>query len=124
GGGAMKTAMNDLKTRIDHDGVCFKTADFGQMNVAHVHFPAGADATPLLVGLPEDLCQCPHWGYVVKGSLHVTYADGREETVNAGEVYHWPPGHTVKVDEEYEAIEFSPSEEMNEVLGHLEKQLS
>jgi hypothetical protein len=21
------------------------------------------DATPLLKGLPDDQCQCPHWGY-------------------------------------------------------------
>ena len=67
-----------------------------------------------LEGLPENLCQCPHWGIVVKGSIHVTYANGIEETVNAGEVYYWPPGHTVKVAEDYEAIEFSPSDQMGE----------
>ncbi|MDZ7685360.1 MAG: hypothetical protein U5O39_10495 [Gammaproteobacteria bacterium] len=33
-----------------------------------------------------DLCQCPHWGTVVKGSIRVTYADGSEEVVRAGEV--------------------------------------
>lgn len=119
----MKTAMDDLKTRIDHEGVRFDAADFGEMNVAHVHFPAGADATPLLKGMPQDLCPCPHWGVVVKGSIHVRYGDGREETVRAGEVYYWPPGHTVSVDEDYEAVEFSPSGPMNEVMRHLERQL-
>jgi hypothetical protein len=119
----MKTAISELKTRIDHEGVRFKTAEFGEMNVASVHFPPGADATPLLVGMPHDLCPCPHWGYVVKGSIHVQYEDGREETVRAGEVYYWPPGHTVRVDEEYEAVEFSPSEAMNRVLAHLAEKL-
>jgi hypothetical protein len=120
----MKAAMNDLTTRIDYEGVCFKAGDFGEMNIAHVHLPAGADAGPLLEGMPQDLCPCPHWGYVVKGSVHVKYRDGHEETVRAGEVYHWPPGHTIRVDEDYEAVEFSPSEPMNQVLGHLAKKLN
>ena len=60
---------------------------------------------------------------VVKGSIHVTYTDGTEETVNAGEVYYWPPGHTVRVDEDYEAIEFSPSGEMGELIEHLAEKL-
>jgi len=119
----MKQAKNDLPTRLDAGGVCFQGQDWGEMNVARVRFPAGADATPLLEGMPDNLCPCPHWGTVVKGSIHVTYADGTEETVSAGEVYYWPPGHTVRVDEDYEAIEFSPSEQMAELMNHLEEKL-
>lgn len=119
----MKKAINDLPTRLEAGGVCFNGDDWGNINVARVRFPAGADATPLLEGLPNNLCQCPHWGTVVKGSIHVTYADGTEETVSAGEVYYWPPGHTVRVDEDYEAIEFSPSDQMGELMDHLEAKL-
>jgi hypothetical protein len=32
------------------------------MNVAQEVAPAGLDTTPLFKGLPDDLCQCPHWG--------------------------------------------------------------
>jgi hypothetical protein len=64
------------------------------------------------------------WGTVLKGSIHVRYADGREETVHAGEVYYWPPGHTVWVDEDYEAVEFSPSGPMGELIAHLKSKLS
>ena len=88
----MKKSTNELPTRIEAGGVCFQGEDWGGINVARVRFPAGADATPLLEGMPHNLCQCPHWGTVVKGSIHVTYADGTEETVNAGEVYYWPQG--------------------------------
>ncbi len=115
----MKQQRNELPTRLEAGGVCFQGQDWGDINVARVRFPAGADAKPLLEGLPNDLCQCPHWGTVVKGSIHVTYADGTEETVTAGEVYYWPPGHTVRVDEDYEAIEFSPSGQMGELMNHL-----
>jgi hypothetical protein len=119
----MKKAINELPTRLEAGGVCFQGQDWGDTNVARVRFPAGADATPLLEGLPNNLCQCPHWGTVLKGSIHVTYADGTEETVNAGDVYYWPPGHTVRVDEDYEAIEFSPSDQMGELMSHLEAKL-
>jgi hypothetical protein len=27
------------------------------------------DATPLMKGLPDDRCPCPHWGYVLKGKM-------------------------------------------------------
>lgn len=119
----LKKPIEELPTRLEAGGVCFQGQNWGDTNVARVRFPAGADAAPLLEGLPNDLCQCPHWGTVVKGSIHVTYADGTEETVNAGDVYYWPPGHTVRVDEDYEAIEFSPSDQMEIVMNHLEAKL-
>ena len=37
-------------------------------------FHEDVDATPLLKGLPDDRCQCPHWGYVVNGKLTFRYA--------------------------------------------------
>jgi hypothetical protein len=120
----MKHLRNELPTRLEAGGVCIQAHDWGDTNVARIRFPKGADAAPLLKGLPDDLCQCPHWGTVLKGSIHVSYADGSEETVRAGEVYYWPPGHTVRVDEDYEAIEFSPSGPMGEVIDHLQAKLS
>jgi hypothetical protein len=75
----MKKVRNELPTRLEAGGVCFQGQDWGDINVSRVRLPAGADAAPLLEGLPDNLCQCPHWGTVVKGSIHVTYADGTEE---------------------------------------------
>lgn len=119
----MNERARDLPTTIDAGGVTFQTVDWEGLNVARICLPRGADAAPLLEGLPGNLCQAPHWGYVLKGSIHVTYADGREENVRAGNVYHWPAGHTVRVDEEYESIEFSPSAPMGEVLEHVSRKL-
>jgi hypothetical protein len=112
-----------LSVRLDASGVCIQAEDWGDMNVARIRFPKGADATPLLAGLPGNLCQCPHWGTVLKGSINVRYADGTKEVVRAGDAYYWPPGHTVAVDEDYEAIEFSPSEAMMELIAHLKAKL-
>ena len=50
------------------------------------------DATPLLKGLPDDRCQCPHWGYVIKGRLTFRFAD-HEEVFEAGDAFYLPPGH-------------------------------
>jgi hypothetical protein len=44
--------------------------------------------------------------------------------VEAGGVYYWPAGQTVWVDEDYEAVEFSPSGPMCEVIDHLNSKLT
>ena len=119
----MNLTCEELPERINANGVVIRGADLGEINISNIHFPAGADAAPLLEGLPGNLCQCPHWGVVTKGSIHVTYADGREETVRAGQVYYWPPGHSVRVDEDYSAIEFSPAQAMGEVIDHLKAKM-
>jgi len=120
----MKQPRTALPTRLEAGGVCIQAEDWSDLNVARIRFPKGADATPLLEGMPGNLCQCPHWGMVLDGSIHVRYADGSEEVVRAGEVYYWPPGHTVWVDEDYEAVEFSPAGPMGEVIDHLKSKLS
>ena len=120
----MNENRSDLPTRLEAGGVCIQAQDWGDLNVARIRFPKGADAAPLLKGMPGDLCPCPHWGTVLRGSIHVRYADGHEETVRAGEVYYWPPHHTVRVDEDYEAIEFSPSQAMGSVIEHLKTKLA
>jgi len=86
--------------------------------------PAGVDFTPQLKGLPGDMCQCPHWGYVLSGSIHLRFADGSEETTRGGEIYYWPPGHTGWTEEAVSFIEFSPSAEIAPVLQHLAARMS
>jgi len=76
-------------------------------------FEEDIDATPLLKGLPGDRCQCPHWGYVFKGSMTVRVGD-RDEVYNAGEAFYTPPGHTpLKHQADTEVVMFSPEEELS-----------
>ena len=77
------------------------------MTSAYMHYPTGLDFCPLLEGLERDHCQCPHWGYVIEGRIRVRYEDGSEEAVSAGELYYWPEGHTVVVEEAVRMVEFS-----------------
>jgi hypothetical protein len=61
------------------------TAEFGRVDQA-------IDPTPLFRGLPDDMCQCRHQGYIVSGRLTFNTKDGPLE-VAAGEAFDVPPGH-------------------------------
>ena len=80
--------------------------------VGFTTFHEDIDATPLMKGLPDDRCQSPHWGYVLKGKLTFRYAD-REEVFEAGDAFYTPPGHIpVQHEPGTEFVWFSPSEEL------------
>jgi hypothetical protein len=80
---------------------------------------AGVDTTPLFHGLEGDLCQCPHWGFVLRGRLTTTDAGGMSETVSANDLFYWPAGHNVRVEEDAEIIMFSPQQEHSRVIEHM-----
>jgi hypothetical protein len=79
-------------------------------------FPAGLDAAPLFKGLPDDMCQSPHWGYVLKGRVRIRYTD-REEIIEAGDAYYLQPGHCPLYEEDTEVVEFSPKDEYERTLA-------
>jgi hypothetical protein len=106
------------------DGIETRASEDGDVLARYVQLPAGVDFTPLFKGLPGDLCQCPHWGYVLAGSIRLRYADGTEEVSSAGDVYSWPGGHTGWTDEGVTFLEFSPTAEIQPVLEHLAAQMA
>ena len=89
------------------------------MGAEYFSFGAGTDITELLHGLEGDLCQCPHWGYVVNGAITALYADGNEETVRTGDLFYWPPGHSVRAEEDTNIVMFSPQREHSLVIEHI-----
>lgn len=56
-----------------------------------------------------DLCEAPHFQYVVQGTIHVVMADGTELDLGPGEVAVLPPGHDAWVtgDEPVVAIDWA-----------------
>lgn len=96
-------------------------AGLGKISVEYFSLSAGVDTTPLFQGLEGNLCQSPHWGYVLQGQLTTTDAAGAQETVNANDLFYWPPGHNVKVDADAEIIMFSPQHEHSHVINHMIK---
>ena len=77
-------------------------------------FHEDIDGTPLMKGLPDDRCQCPHWGYVVSGRATFRYAD-HEEVFEAGDAFYLPPGHIPVVQAGTAYVQFSPSEDLRAV---------
>lgn len=74
---------------------------------------ADDDSPEFFRGLPDDRCQCRHWGYVLKGKVAFRYGD-HEETYEAGDAFYAPPGHTPVVFEGAEVVQFSPTDELAE----------
>ena len=113
--------MSDRQSRSVALGAWRTRSVLGSHTVSGEYFSlaAGTDITPLLHGLDNNLCQSPHWGYLTKGELTVTYADRTHETVNGGDLFFWPPGHTVRADADAEIILFSPQHEHSQVIDHI-----
>jgi hypothetical protein len=76
------------------------------------------DMAPLLRGLPDDLCPCPHWGYVTEGRLTFSYKE-HAEVFEAGDGFYVPPGHSPSASPGTAFVLISPAEqaaEVNEVI--------
>ena len=119
----MKSNVKDLPTAHEKLGEMVRGQDWGGTTSAYMEYPTGLDFGPLLEGLEGDHCQCPHWGYMIEGRMRVSYQDGTEEIVTAGDLYYWPSGHTVVVEEAVRMVEFSPHDQMSQVLGHVVSKL-
>lgn len=114
--------MNALGAKAQHLPD-FGTA-VGTMAAEHFELQQGVDLAPLLEGLEDDKCQCPHWGYVIRGRVTVTYADQEPDTCVGGDLVHWPAGHTVRADEDSELVLFSPQVDHQAVMQHMGERLA
>lgn len=122
----MRVAKDDVEVKLQIPGAILRQrTEFGsasgydKVSGEYFSFAAGVDTTPLFIGLEGDACQCPHWGFVVKGQITTTDRKGVTETVKANDLFYWPPGHNVKVDEDAEIVMFSPQKEHTHVINHL-----
>ena len=96
----------------------------GPYTVGFETYTADADLGPLFRGLPDDRCQCPHMGYVIKGKVKFTYPDGAEEIYETGDAYYAPPGHLPTLYAGTEVVEFSPTAELHETMAVVEKNMA
>lgn len=93
-------------------------AELGGYKVSYVNVTQDTDLTPLLQGLPNDQCPCPHWGYVFKGRMWWRSAEG-EEAHEAGDAFYVAGGHTSGADAGSEFVIFSPTAEIERVEEHM-----
>jgi len=106
-----KVSPDSAPNRSTTDRYESRTDEVDGITIAFERYTADADFGPLFRGLPDDRCQCPHWGFVRRGRLVYRYADGDDE-ITAGEAYYARPGHISVVYAGTELVEFSPSVEL------------
>ena len=116
----MRIDKNDLPVVMAVPGATARQLPFGgDLAAEYFSLGAGTDIAPLLQGLEGDACQAAHWGYVLTGELVITYTDGAVERCTTGDCFHWPAGHSVRVEQDAEVILFSPEHEHVAVLDHM-----
>ena len=125
----MHISKNDVPVRIEAPGaVARQLPDFGEstgtIGAEYFSLGAGTDLAPLLEGLEGDACQAVHWGYMLSGDVVVTFTDGTTEECTTGDMFYWPAGHSVRVDNDAELILFSPQKEHGLVMDHILNKLS
>ena len=118
-----KVSWESASQGADHGPVVERSEELAGYAVNFVTFRQDIDQTPLLRGMPDDRCQCPHWGYVTKGRLTFRFAD-HDEVFEAGDAFYLPPGHVgIGNEPDTEYMQFSPTEELREVSAVMMKNL-
>jgi len=122
----MRVAKDDIDVKLQIPGAVIRqrtnfgnASGYDQISGEYFTLSAGVDTTPLFQGLDGDLCQCPHWGFVLKGRLTTTDGAGQQESVAANDLFYWPPGHNVRVDDDAEIVMFSPQHAHTDVIDHM-----
>ena len=122
----MKIAKENIEVKMEIPGAILRqktgfgdATGLGEISGEYFSLSEGVDTTPLFIGLEGNMCQSPHWGYVIKGQLTTTNAKGTQETVNTNDLFFWPAGHNVKVNKDAEIIMFSPQHIHSEVINHM-----
>ena len=112
------TRKEEAPIVVDEAVIEGRYVELGPYTVGFETFRQDADPAPLFAGLPDDRCQCPHWGVVRSGQVTIRYVD-REETYRAGDAYYAEPGHLPLVFAGTELVEFSPTEQLQQTMGVL-----
>lgn len=98
----------------------------GGYTVNVTSFDVDLDGAPMMIGLPGDACQCPHWGMVLKGRQTMRFAD-HEETFEEGDTFYVEPGHVPSYAAGTVILQFSPTEALRQteavLLANAQKML-
>lgn len=122
-GDVAKVSTSEADTQVSLPGFEGRYVRSDGYNLGFESFAQAADFTPLYAGLPDDLCQSPHWGYVVSGRLIMHRPEG-DLTVEAGEGYYAGPGHTAEIAAAGTVLfEVSPAEAYDETMAVVAKNM-
>ena len=84
----MKISKEDIEVKMEIPGAVIRqrtefgdATGFGKISGEFFSLSAGVDTTPLFIGLEGNLCQSPHWGYVLSGQITTTDSEGIQEGI-------------------------------------------
>ena len=106
-----------MTTALQGPGVEIRRTDDDGLALCLIRLDAGLRTDDLFAGLPDDRCQCAHWGYIISGTMRVHGADGAKD-FGAGEVYFWAPGHNLEAVTDSEYLEITRSAEYDDLMEH------
>ena len=116
-------ARDRIAETDDHGVVEERHEDVEDTTIQFVTIREDVDVAPLLRGLPDNRCNCRHWGYVFKGKLTFDLGD-RQEVYEAGDAFYIRHGHVPSAEAGTEYLQFSPAEELRHVSAHMEKTMA
>jgi hypothetical protein len=107
----------------DHGVVLDRHGEVDGYTINFVEFRQDMDQSAVLKGLPDDQCQCPHWGYMLTGKATFRVGD-RDEVFEAGDAFFLPPGHVgIQNEPGTEYVQFSPTKELKETEAVIMKNM-
>ncbi len=108
----MPNASRSKAEFVDHGIVEVGSMEVDGYTVDFLTIKEPVDMARMLKGLPDDACQCPHWGVITTGGMTVHYTDGRDDRVAAGDAFYMPPGHVPTYEVGTQLTQFSPTEQL------------
>jgi len=118
-----KASKTSAPQHVELEGYEGHLAELDGYTVAFEAYSVDADMTPVFVGLPDDQCQCSHWGYVITGKVAFKTDAGIEE-FEAGDAYFVGPGHIPVLSAGTEVVEFSPTDALQQTLAVVERNMA
>ena len=73
-----RTSKAEAPVVVENEVLTSRHVELDEFTVVFESYHVDADGAPVFKGLPDDRCQCPHWGIVVTGELRLRYADGQD----------------------------------------------
>jgi len=111
-----RTSKSDAPVALDESVIEGRYVDLDGYTVAYETHKVDIDPAELFRGLPDDRCQCPHWGVVTKGKMIFRY-DDHDEVFEAGDAYYGAPGHLPLLFAGTEVVEFSPTAALDATMS-------
>jgi hypothetical protein len=121
----MSKANQQTATQVEEaPGFEGRYEDLGGYVVGFERYTEDQDVAHFFRGLPDDACQCPHWGVVTHGRITFRFTDGTSEEYVEGDAYYARPGHTPVFTKGTEVVEFSPADELEKTMAVVMANLS